>query len=115
MNKDMIGKDVFVIADNVYTPLGKTTAGNFANLKQNLSAVKHHQDYYVAWFEDNDFNSDPAYTKFEQLLIASIADALTQGNIDVADKNTALIVSSTKGNISLLETEENSRALQERI
>ena len=111
----MNGNDVFVIADNIYTPLGKNTAENFANLKQNLSAVKQHQDYYAALFEDNNFNGSPVYTKFEHLLIASITDALKQGNIDVANKNTALIISSTKGNISLLETEENSPGLQDRI
>ena len=111
----MKGKDVFVIADNVYTPLGKTTAENFSNLKQNLSAVKQHQDYYAALFRNNDFNGDLAYTKFEQLLIASIADALKQGNTNVSDGNTVLIISSTKGNISLLEAEENSPGLQQRI
>jgi len=115
MNKVMSGKDVFVIADNVYTQLGKTTAENFSNLKQNLSAVKQHCDYCAALFGNKDLNGDTAYTKFEQLLIASIADALKQGNIDVANKNTVLIISSTKGNISLLETEENSPGLQERI
>lgn len=115
MNKAMSGKDVFVIADNVYTPMGKTTAENFSNLTQNLSAVKRHGDHCAAFFGDKDLNEGTAYTKFEQLLIASIADALKQGNIDAADNHTVLILSSTKGNISLLETEENSPGLQERI
>jgi 3-oxoacyl-[acyl-carrier-protein] synthase-1 len=114
-NRSMINKDVFVISDNAYTPLGTTTARNFSNLKQNLSGVKQHQGYCAALFDHTDFNDDPAYTKFEQLLIASIADALKQGNIDASDKNTVLIISSTKGNISLLETGENSPGLQERI
>ena len=111
----MSGKDVFVIADNVYTQLGKTTAENFSNLKQNLSAVKQHCDYCAALFGNKDLNGDTAYTKFEQLLIASIADALKQGNIDVANKNTVLIISSTKGNISLLETEVYNESLKKRM
>ena len=45
------------------------------------------------------------YTKFEQLLIASIQDALQNRHINPADKKTLLIISTTKGNISLLETE----------
>ena len=34
--------DVFIVADNVLSPLGKTTAENFASLKENQSAVKAH-------------------------------------------------------------------------
>ncbi|MDB5153817.1 MAG: fabF 2, partial [Mucilaginibacter sp.] len=41
MNK-MRERDVFVVADNVLSPLGKTTAENFGKLKEKLSAVKQH-------------------------------------------------------------------------
>src|SRR5579863_5698652 len=119
----MRGQDVFVVADNVFTPLGKTTAENFENLKQGKSAVKEHSDksispqpFYAALFDkDAGFLKDNGYTKFEQLLIASIANALNQSGIDASGKNTILIISSTKGNISLLETEKYSPELQERI
>ena len=116
----MRGPDVFVVADNVFTPLGKTTAENFANLKKNISAVKEHYDtaisnqpFYAALFDKNESLLD--YTKFEALLIASIEDTLSQSGFDASDKKTVLIISSTKGNISLLETENNSPALQKRI
>jgi 3-oxoacyl-[acyl-carrier-protein] synthase-1 len=121
----MRGQDVFVIADNVLTPLGKTTAGNFANLKQNFSGVQRWNDqkisaqpFYAALFDSHErFITDAHhdYTKFEQLLIAAIEDALRLGSVDGKDRKTTLIISSTKGNISLLETEKNSPALQERI
>ncbi|MEO6849266.1 MAG: beta-ketoacyl synthase N-terminal-like domain-containing protein [Mucilaginibacter sp.] len=117
--------DVFVIADNVLSPIGKTTAENFTKLKQNISGVKEHTDgsispqpFYASLFDKGEvfINSDPdKYTKFEQLLIASISDAIKNAGIDAADKNTVLIISTTKGNISLLETETNSPALQKRI
>ncbi len=55
------------------------------------------------------------YTRFEQLLIASVKDALQNCGINAADKKTVLIVSSTKGNISLLETENIDADLQSRI
>ena len=55
------------------------------------------------------------YTTFEQLLIASISDALQDSDVDVNDKKTILIISSTKGNVSLLETETYSSALKKRI
>jgi 3-oxoacyl-[acyl-carrier-protein] synthase-1 len=115
----MRSPDVFVVADNVFTPLGKTTAQNFANLKNDQSAVKQHQHnsltYFAALFGEAEFPSNQQYTKFEQLLIVSISDALKQGGLDAPDKKTVLIISSTKGNISLLETEKNGPELQNRI
>src|SRR5882724_5605221 len=101
----MRGPDVFVVADNVFTPLGKTTASNFANLKKSISAVREHRDtaisqqsFYAALFDKNEsvVSNAKDYTKFEQLLIASIEDALNNGGLDASDKKTVLIISSTK-------------------
>lgn len=119
----MRGRDVFVVADNVFTPLGKTTAENFENLKQGKSAVSKHADrsispqpFYAALLDkDEAFLKDQTYTKFEALLIASIGDALRQVNVEASDSKTVLIISSTKGNISLLETEKYNPELKERI
>ncbi len=117
--------EVFVVADNILSPLGKTTAENFSNLKQNISGVKQHhnvgvssQPFYASLFDgDESFlkNNAHKYTKFEQLLIASVNDALLHSGINVADKKTVLIISSTKGNISLLETREYNDTLKKRI
>lgn len=113
--------DVFIAADNVFTPLGKTTAENFTALKRGTSGVKRHLDTnisaepFVASLFDENFKAREPYTKFEQLLIASIDDALKQIGMNAADPKTILIISSTKGNISLLETEENTPELQKRI
>ena len=121
----MKGQDVYVVADNVLSPLGKTTTENFLELTKNNSGVKRHYDpaisskpFYASLFEkDEKFiqQSGTDYTKFEQLLIASITDALNNSGLDASDKKTILILSSTKGNISLLETEENTPELQKRI
>jgi 3-oxoacyl-[acyl-carrier-protein] synthase-1 len=117
--------DVFVVADNILSPIGKTTAENFSNLKQNISGVKRHhtagissQPFYASLFNgDESFlkNNVHKYTKFEQLLIASVNDVLQDSGVNVTDKKTALIISSTKGNISLLETDKNNDALKKRI
>jgi 3-oxoacyl-[acyl-carrier-protein] synthase-1 len=118
-------QDVFVVADNVLSPIGKTTAENFELLKKNISGVKQHHNpnisanpFYASLFDQDItfINSNQTdYTKFEQLLIASIADVLKDSKIDAADKKTILIISSTKGNISLLETATNTPELQKRI
>jgi 3-oxoacyl-[acyl-carrier-protein] synthase-1 len=116
--------DIFVVADNIISPLGKTSAENFAQLKNNASGVKQHKDemlsptpFFASLFDKDEvfIDEDNNYTKFEQLLIASITDALKNSAIDPKNKSTVLIVSSTKGNINLLETETNSTILQKRI
>ncbi len=102
-------KDVYVVADTIYSPLGATTAKNFSLLKKGVAAVHRQerpemadQPFYAALFDPGDFTNVP--TKFEQLLIASIDDVLKTAGIDPADPRTILIISTTKGNISLLET-----------
>ncbi len=118
-------KDVFIIADNIFSPLGRTTKENFDALLHNVSAVKEHHNafavepYYAALF-NNDFlfsvlSGNNNYTKFETLLIASVDEALKQSGINAKDDKILLIISTTKGNISLLESEVYDEQLQKRI
>lgn len=114
--------DVFVIADNIFTPLGKTTAENFEKLRKGETAVREHfdktispQPFFASLFDKEALPEDDRYTKFEQVLIASITDALQQNSLNASDKKTILILSSTKGNISLVETVKDTPGLQERI
>ena len=111
-------KDIFVVSDNIFSPLGTTTAENFSRLKAGVSAVSRHErpemadePFYAALFDPAVEASGPytaaatgSYTKFEQLLLASVSDALKTGGVDPKDPRTLLILSTTKGNISLLET-----------
>jgi len=115
-------KDVFVVADNVLSPIGKTTIENFDQLKKNASGVKEQNNqaispkpFFASLFNEGDINIESGKTKFEQLLIDSISDALQNSGIDPTDKKTILIISSTKGNISLLETEVHTPELEKRI
>ena len=115
-------KEVFVVADNVLSPLGKTTAENFDQLKKNVSGVKEQKNaaispksFFASLFSEGTLLIEAGRTKFEQLLIGSIADALQNSGINAKDKKTILIISSTKGNISLLETEEYTPELEKRI
>jgi 3-oxoacyl-[acyl-carrier-protein] synthase-1 len=101
-------KEVFVVADNIYSPLGVTTVENFAQLSRGVSGVRlqdrpemAEKPFYAALFDPGNFATGP--TPFEQLLIASIDNVLETSGIDPADPHTILILSSTKGNISLLE------------
>ncbi len=117
-------RNVFIVSDNIVSPIGRTTEENFTQLKKDISGIQMHHDaaispyaFYASLFKPEEFfiqNSD-FYTKFEQLLIASITDALQKTKINLFDRNTILIISTTKGNISLLETETQSPLLKNRI
>jgi 3-oxoacyl-[acyl-carrier-protein] synthase-1 len=118
--------DVYIIADNIISPLGFSSDENFEQLKKSVSGVKKTDDvtmsdqpFYAALFakQENILHDDlqSRYTKFEKLLIASIRDALKNSGIFPDDKKTILIISSAKGNISLLETETYNEELNKRI
>ncbi|KAA2241806.1 beta-ketoacyl synthase [Chitinophaga agrisoli] len=109
-------ENVYVIADNIVSPLGSTAAENFAAVRQGHSAIRLHDNtalspspFYAALMAPGQLEGWSAaaglqgYTKFEQLLILSVKDALAQTYIDLTAGRTAFIVSTTKGNIELLE------------
>lgn len=103
-------KDIFVIGDNLLTPLGKTSAENFEELKNGATAIKTYNDpaisaqaFAASMFDVGAYADNGQCTKFEQLLIASITDALANAGVDATGGDTILILSSTKGNITLLQ------------
>lgn len=113
-------KEVFVVADNIVSPVGKTARENFEQLKQGVSGIDQHDHLsgnraYASLFNKEVFTSTKEQTKFEQLVIASVEEALSQTTIDTSDNKTIFILSTTKGNISLLETEEYNEDLKDRI
>lgn len=102
--------DVFVAADNIVSPLGATAAANYEQVRKGISGIRHQPEgYFGAMIAEQDLQAWNAqyqlngYTKFEQLLILSIQDALSNTPVSLRDKRTAFIVSTTKGNIALLE------------
>ena len=118
--------DIFISADNIFSPLGINTAENFSQLKKSVSGIKLHDDsimsdqpFYASLFDSSNKLATEAgkndNTKFEKLLIASIKNALENSKINTRDKKTVLIISSTKGNIGLLETEIYNKELKTRI
>ncbi|MEP7144429.1 MAG: beta-ketoacyl synthase N-terminal-like domain-containing protein [Ferruginibacter sp.] len=118
-------KDVFIVADNIISPLGATTDENFSLLTKGTSGIQLQHDpglsdhsFYASLLNDtNDglADKDSYYTKFEQLLIASVSNALQNAGVDITSKKTILIISSTKGNISLIENTILTPSLQKRV
>jgi 3-oxoacyl-[acyl-carrier-protein] synthase-1 len=117
---------VYIVADNITSPLGHTTAENLSALKQNHSGVQIYNDLYgsaepvaAAIFNSDEviFRSyiDKNYTNFEKLLISSIQNTLKKTELNLTGKKTILIISTTKGNIGLLETEPHTAELKTRV
>jgi len=119
-------RNVYVVADNILSPLGRTTEENFSNVARGLSGIQLHENrnlsanpFYAAMLPAGQLEkywSDESldtYTKFEQLLILSVQNALDRTAIDITDGRTAFIVSTTKGNIELLEQHPDNAPVSE--
>lgn len=103
---------VYISADNIVSPLGTTTEANFKELLKGNSGIRrheltaiHHQPFHASLmpgsFKTENGNT---YTKFERMLIQSISTALNSCDIDITSRDTGMIIATTKGNISLLES-----------
>ena len=108
---------VYVEAHNIISPLGQTSDVNFTNLVNGKSSIIEHniilydeEKFWASIFnettqlkieeKDQEFGQ---FSKFEQLLICSIQTALESSNINPTDHDVIIIISTTKGNIELLE------------
>ncbi|MEJ0101940.1 MAG: beta-ketoacyl synthase N-terminal-like domain-containing protein, partial [Bacteroidota bacterium] len=119
-------REVFIVSDNIVSPLGIGSAHNFSQLRKGVSGIRLHdnvllssQPVYASLLDDKAESpgkeENQAYTKFEKLLISSIDDALNKTQINPGDERTVLIISSTKGNISLVESDPLLKNVKERV
>jgi 3-oxoacyl-[acyl-carrier-protein] synthase-1 len=115
---------VYIVADNIYSPIGATTDENFQRVKQGISGIRKHtnpalsaDDIHLSLFNLNEIENHKQlkYSIFENLLISSVEDTLSNYDIKVTDDKTILIVSTTKGNIGMLETDADHPDLKNRI
>ena len=102
-------QNVYVSSDNLTTSLGYTTCGNFDKLKKGISGISLLEDEIISRVPvfcsriADDYTISKAYTKLENLAIHSITDALKKSDTDISNPKTLIIISTTKGNIDLLE------------
>jgi 3-oxoacyl-[acyl-carrier-protein] synthase-1 len=120
----MVMREIFVVSENIISPLGLTTAENFQQLRTNKSGIQLHDDskiapapFYASLFSPSLFSEkdSDSCSRFEMAVIGSIEEGLKGSGIDAKDPRTLIILSSTKGNISMLETEDYSKQLKSRI
>jgi 3-oxoacyl-[acyl-carrier-protein] synthase-1 len=110
-------KEVFITQSNCITPLGFDTVSNMEALSKGLSGIQLHENgmmgnpFYSAIINTEALNTAFAeigdnnnFTKLEKMLLLALAPLVDKQKIT---SRTALLLSTTKGNISLLK-EDNS-------
>lgn len=121
---------VYCIANNISSPLGWTTDDNFGKIVKGMSMLGLHEHLWgleepvmASLFEVGDIErryaeikiKEELLTRFEKLVVISVSDVLAQTGIDLADKETILVLSTTKGNIELLDTAMDYGVSPERV
>jgi 3-oxoacyl-[acyl-carrier-protein] synthase-1 len=110
-----------VVADNIYSPLGRNTRTNIDALKQGKSGIQLHtgnfsaDPFYAALFDSTIKTEDKSRTFFEQIVFDSAMDAIEKAGVHITDERTGFILSSTKGNISLIESANSEPNPEKRI
>lgn len=112
-------KPVYAISDNMITSIGLNTEENMHHIQQEISGVHQHlidaispTPFYGSLVNDQTLHeqfsrlqntSNAVSTRLEQLFILSIEDALRKTEVKLSNEKTLLILSTTKGNIDVLE------------
>jgi len=119
---------IYCLADNITTALGFTTADNLAQIRAEQTGIREHHSTALypdpIWVSKIDTNLETThiqqlanadnYTRLEQLFIWSIQEAAQQLPLDLSQKDTLIILASTKGNIDVLEGKTRYKFTKER-
>jgi 3-oxoacyl-[acyl-carrier-protein] synthase-1 len=118
-----------VASDNIISSLGFTTGENVESIRKGSTGILLHeidryspQPFWASMLNSrelsdrfSEFDRPESYTRFEQMVICSVKDALRSTPLDLADPGTLFILSTTKGNIDLLDHKTGSRFDDNRI
>ncbi len=114
-----------IISDNVISALGFGSEENFDALKNNISGVKQmniptlgNLSMPLAGIDAHKFieleksiKNPELYTRFEKLMILSVKQALGKCLVNPSQKDTIIIISTTKGNIDIIHDESKHEKL----
>ncbi len=103
-----------VLSHQILSPLGLSSAETYQAVRTGQSALRRYDGrwglpfpFVASLFTDAQWAeiSLEGYTRFESLCIRAIRGAVAKTDIDVASQRTVLCISTTKGNIALLEAD----------
>ena len=109
-----------IVSDNIVSPLGVTSEENYLNVKAGKSGIRTYDSLFgldcpVSCGKmddaliDSEFgavvgnNDDNNYTRLEKLALISSTKAVRNSGIDASGSDVAFYLSTTKGNVSLLD------------
>ena len=113
---------VYIESGNIISPLGFSTEENYANILSGRSGLRLHTDsrlsdvpLQLALIDDALLESTFAavvgdgsgFTRFEKFCVLTVTSLLKNSSIDISSPDTIIILSTTKGNIELLESRES--------
>jgi len=117
---------VYAVADNIWSPLGRSSTENFTQLTQGNSGIRLHESpewgdgpFFASLFSGDaaldDFPESAGFSRFERLVASSLKDALNQTDPRPEDPRTLFILSSTKGNVDRIGREEKGGPLADQV
>lgn len=120
---------VYYIAHDIISSLGFGSEENSQSLFASKSGIERQDnstfipDTFCASLVDNKrlemafnkINPSIPLTRFEKMMVCSVSNALAKTTIDIRSAETLLVISTTKGNIDLLEEEKKALFDPERV
>ena len=104
---------IVCVSHNIISPLGNTSAENYTAVKSGKSALRKYdglwglpEPFFASLLDRNAF-ADDRQTIDEKIVINSISKALENTDIDTTWTRVLFIISTTKGNVFLLDKREN--------
>ena len=124
---------ITLLSDNIISSLGFSTEENFQKMKQGITGLTFYEEYFdlpepfmASMIDDKKLDdafyqlpkaakSKTNYTKLEKAAILSVSKALENTGIDPANKDVLFLLSSTKGNVFLLDRNQKEDYASERM
>lgn len=113
-------RKVVCIGESILSPLGATPAENFAAVCRGESALQRYEgmfgvrEPFVASLMDRGRWTVPGRTFFDSLVIEAARRAVEAAGIDAASPRTAFVLSTIKGNIEFIDTQDVTLACSAR-
>ena len=113
-------RKVVCIEEGILSPLGATPAENFAAVRRGESALRRYEgmfgvrEPFVASLMDRSLWTSPGRTFFDSIVIEAARRAVEAAGIDPASPRTAFVLSTIKGNIEFIDTQDVTLACSAR-
>ena len=113
-------RKVVCIGESILSPLGATPAENFAAVCRGESALQRYEgmfgvcEPFVASLMDRSLWTAPGRTFFDSIVIEAARRAVEAAGIDPASPRTVFVLSTIKGNIEYIDTQDVTLACSAR-